>query len=190
MLKIRLARVGRKKKPSYRVVVADSRAPRDGDFIEIIGQYNPLTDPATIAIDEEKVRKWIGQGAQPTERVAILLNKLDIIEKPTKKYTERLARKIAGETAPKPARRKAKEPAKATKAKPAKEPAAEAAEAPATEPAAEEVKAEATAEPVAETTEEVVEKPAEAVEEPEAEKAEETPEEPKAEAVTEESKDH
>ena len=178
MLKIRLARVGRKKKPSYRVVVADSRAPRDGDFIEIIGQYNPLTDPATIAIDEEKVRKWIGQGAQPTERVAILLNKLDIIEKPTKKYTERLARKIAGETAPKPARRKAKEPAKATKAKPAKEPAVE------------EVKAEAAAEPVAEIKEEIVAKPAEAVEEPEAEKTEETPEEPKAEAVTEESKDH
>ncbi len=189
MLKIRLARVGRKKKPSYRVVVADSRAPRDGDFIEIIGHYNPLTDPTTIAIDEEKVRKWIGQGAQPTERVAILLNKLDIIEKPTKKHTERLARKIAGETASKPARRKAKEPAKATKEKPAKEPVAEAAEAPATEPPAEEAKAEVAAEAAAETTEPAVEEPAEAVEEPKAEAATEQPAAEPEEAAAEESKD-
>ena len=182
MLKIRLARVGRKKKPSYRLVVADSRAPRDGDFIEIIGRYDPLTEPTTMAIDEDKVRKWIGQGAQPTEMVAILLNRLDIIEKPTKKHTERLARKIAGETAPKPARRKAKEPAKATKQKPAKEPAAEPAETATEEPVAEEAKPEVVAETAAET-------PGPAVDEPPAEPAEETPEkldeEPTAEKAEE-----
>jgi small subunit ribosomal protein S16 len=94
MVKIRLTRVGKKKRPSYRVVIADSRAPRDGAFIEIIGHYDPLANPAAIVIDEEKAKKWLGQGAQPTERVAILLSKLGIIEKPTKKHTERLAKKI------------------------------------------------------------------------------------------------
>ncbi|MBE0415684.1 MAG: 30S ribosomal protein S16 [Dehalococcoidia bacterium] len=81
MVKIRLHRVGRKKKPSYRVVAADGRAPRDGAFIEIIGHYNPLTDPPTVVINEEKALKWLHQGAQPTERVASLLNKLGITEK-------------------------------------------------------------------------------------------------------------
>jgi small subunit ribosomal protein S16 len=93
MVKIRLTRVGKKKRPSYRVVIADSRAPRDGAFIEIIGHYNPLSNPAAIVIDEEKAKKWLGQGAQPTERVAILLSKLGIIEKPTKKHTQRLSKK-------------------------------------------------------------------------------------------------
>ena len=73
MLRIRLRRVGKKKRPAYRVVVADSRAPRDGDFIETIGLYDPLTDPATVEINEEKARKWIEQGAQPSETVAKLL---------------------------------------------------------------------------------------------------------------------
>ncbi len=81
MVKIRLRRTGAKKKPSYRVVVADSRAPRDGAFIETIGHYNPLTEPATIVIDEEKALKWLRRGAQPTERVATLLTKLGIMEK-------------------------------------------------------------------------------------------------------------
>ena len=66
MVKIRLRRVGAKKRPSYRVVVADIRAPRDGAFIDIIGHYDPLTDPETVAIDEEKALHWLGQGAQPT----------------------------------------------------------------------------------------------------------------------------
>lgn len=83
MVKIRLQRVGRKKKPAYRVVVADSRAPRDGAFIEIIGNYDPLTDPATIVIHEEKALKWIRQGAQPTRTVAGLLKKLGITDKVT-----------------------------------------------------------------------------------------------------------
>ncbi len=81
MVKIRLARVGRKKKPSYRVVVADIRAPRDGSFIEIIGHYDPLTDPPTVVVDEEKALKWLRQGAQPTEPVARLLDKLGILER-------------------------------------------------------------------------------------------------------------
>ena len=81
MVKIRLQRVGKKKKPSYRVVVADSRAPRDGSFIEIIGHYDPLTDPATVVIQEEKALKWLRQGAQPTETVASLLNKAGITGK-------------------------------------------------------------------------------------------------------------
>jgi small subunit ribosomal protein S16 len=81
MVKIRLRRVGRKKKPSYRVVVADARAPRDGAFIEIIGHYNPLTDPPTIVINEEKALKWLRQGAQPTETVVSLLNRVGIMEK-------------------------------------------------------------------------------------------------------------
>jgi len=80
MVKIRLRRVGTKKKPSYRVVVADSRAPRDGAFIAIIGHYNPLTEPETIVIDEEKARHWLEQGAQPTDTAARLLAKAGIIE--------------------------------------------------------------------------------------------------------------
>ena len=81
MVKIRLQRVGRKKKPAYRVVVTDSRAPRDGAFIEIIGHYNPVTEPATVVIDEEKALKWLRQGAQPTRTVASLLKKLEISHK-------------------------------------------------------------------------------------------------------------
>ena len=83
MVKIRLQRVGKKKKPAYRVVVADSRAPRDGAFIEIIGHYDPLTDPATVVIDEEKALKWLGQGAKPTETVASLFKKAGIGDKQT-----------------------------------------------------------------------------------------------------------
>ena len=81
MVKIRLRRTGAKKKPNYRVVVADSRAPRDGAFLNIIGHYNPLTDPETIVIDEEKALTWLRQGAQPTATAARLLSKVGIIEK-------------------------------------------------------------------------------------------------------------
>ncbi len=81
MVKIRLRRVGAKKKPSYRVVVADSRAPRDGAFISIIGHFNPLTDPETVVIDEEKALTWLRQGAQPTVTAARLLSKVGIMEK-------------------------------------------------------------------------------------------------------------
>ena len=80
MVKIRLKRTGKKKDPSYRVVVADERMPRDGRFIEEIGFYNPMTDPATVKIDAEKAQKWIGNGAQPTETVRALLKKSGIID--------------------------------------------------------------------------------------------------------------
>ena len=72
-VKIRLMRVGKKKQPTYRVVVADGRSPRDGRFIEIVGQYNPRNEPSLVTIDNEKALKWLRQGAQPTERVQKLL---------------------------------------------------------------------------------------------------------------------
>ncbi len=81
MVKIRLRRVGAKKQPSYRLVVADSRSPRDGAFIAILGHYNPLTDPETVVIDEDRARDWLSKGAQPTETAARLLTKAGIIEK-------------------------------------------------------------------------------------------------------------
>ena len=71
--RMRLARVGSKKNPIYRVVVADSRSPRDGKFIEIVGRYNPQTDPSTIEFNEEKVKEWLGKGVQPSGSVARLL---------------------------------------------------------------------------------------------------------------------
>ena len=81
MVKIRLRRTGAKKKPSYRLVVADARAPRDGAFIAIIGHYDPLTDPETVVIDEEKALHWLKQGAQPTVTATRLLSKVGIMEK-------------------------------------------------------------------------------------------------------------
>ena len=72
-VKIRLTRVGSKKNPIYRVVVADSRSPRDGRFIEIVGRYNPQTQPSTIEIDEANVKDWISKGAQPTDSVRRLM---------------------------------------------------------------------------------------------------------------------
>ena len=77
-VKLRLTRVGSKKNPIYRVVVADSRSPRDGKFIEIVGRYNPQTDPSTIDFDEDKVRDWLGKGAQPSDTVARLLKAKNI----------------------------------------------------------------------------------------------------------------
>ncbi len=71
--RIRLARVGSKKNPVYRVVVADARSPRDGRFIEIVGRYNPQTDPSTIELDEDKIRDWVAKGAQPTDSVRRLM---------------------------------------------------------------------------------------------------------------------
>ena len=79
-VKIRLKRIGAKKAPFYRVVVADSRYPRDGRFIEEIGYYYPLTNPVEIKIDSEKAQKWINNGAQPTETVKSLLKKAGITE--------------------------------------------------------------------------------------------------------------
>ena len=79
MVKIRLRRMGAKKAPYYRVVVADARSPRDGRCIEEIGTYNPLTEPATIAVDVEKAQTWIKNGAQPTDTVRGLLKKAGVL---------------------------------------------------------------------------------------------------------------
>jgi small subunit ribosomal protein S16 len=83
LLKIRLRRTGAKKQPSYRVVVAESTAPRDGTFLEILGHYNPLTDPTTFVIKEDRVKDWLDKGAQPTDRVARLLSSRGLMAAPT-----------------------------------------------------------------------------------------------------------
>ncbi|MHB8169983.1 MAG: 30S ribosomal protein S16 [Thermincolia bacterium] len=80
-VKIRLKRGGAKKEPFYRIVVADSRAPRDGRFIEEIGYYNPIKDPAIVKIDDEKALKWLQTGAQPSDTVRALLNKAGVLTK-------------------------------------------------------------------------------------------------------------
>ena len=80
MVKMRLTRMGQKKAPFYRVVVADSRYPRDGRFIEEIGYYNPLTDPVEVKLDADKAKDWLAKGAQPTETVKDLLKKSGIID--------------------------------------------------------------------------------------------------------------
>ena len=79
MVKIRLRRMGTKKSPFYRIVVADSRYPRDGRFIEEIGTYNPLTNPSTVNVDADAVKTWIAKGAQPTDTVKALLKKEGIL---------------------------------------------------------------------------------------------------------------
>jgi small subunit ribosomal protein S16 len=81
MVKIRLKNMGTKHKPSYRVVVADARAPRDGNIVENLGFYNPKINPPVLQINEEKTIKWLKQGAQPTESVSMLLKKLGTLEK-------------------------------------------------------------------------------------------------------------
>ena len=80
-VKLRLKRMGAKKQPSYRIVAADSRAPRDGRFIEILGFYNPRTNPAEVIIDEEKVLKWLNNGAQPSDTVRSILSREGIMKK-------------------------------------------------------------------------------------------------------------
>ncbi len=81
MVKIRLRRVGARKQPSYRIVVADARSPENGRFIATIGHFNPLTDPETVVIDEEQALNWLKKGAQPTATTSRLLTKLGIMEK-------------------------------------------------------------------------------------------------------------
>tara|TARA_R110002124_G_scaffold278718_1_gene450844 strand:+ start:198 stop:701 length:504 start_codon:yes stop_codon:yes gene_type:complete len=160
MLKIRLTRSGTKKRPYYRIVVADARAPRDGRFIEKVGTYNPMlpkTDENRVRLLDERIKYWLGQGAQPTDRVAIFLGKAGIIEKPvfnnpekakpSEKTQERLKEreeklKAAEEAANAPAEEAPAEEAVAEAA--AEEAPAEeaAAEAPAEEAAAEDAPAE------------------------------------------------
>ena len=82
MVRMRLQRVGAKNQPSYRVVVIDSRSPRDGAYLERLGHYNPLTDPETVVIDQAGALKWLQRGAQPSEAVARLLSKVGVVNKP------------------------------------------------------------------------------------------------------------
>ena len=81
MLRIRLLRVGKKKQPSYRIVVAEARAPRDGAFVDWIGHYNPRTDPPTVQLDEGKAVAWLRKGAQPSDTVERLLRRLGVWDK-------------------------------------------------------------------------------------------------------------
>jgi small subunit ribosomal protein S16 len=81
MVKIRLRRMGAKKQPTYRFVITDARSPRDGRFIEIVGHYNPRTDPKTIVVDEEKVKAWLAKGAQPSDPVRRLLAAKGLVER-------------------------------------------------------------------------------------------------------------
>ncbi|MCX6011344.1 MAG: 30S ribosomal protein S16 [Chloroflexi bacterium] len=152
MVKIRLRRTGAKKQPSYRLVVADSRAPRDGAFIAVIGHYNPLTDPETIVIDQEKALGWLKQGAQPTDTAARLLAKAGIIEEPADRKEKM---KAGAPDKPKASKKKAK--AAAAKAEEPKAKAAEEPKAKVTEEAkatAEEPKAEVAEEAKASAPEE------------------------------------
>ena len=135
MLRIRLRRVGKKKQPQYRIVVADSRAPRDGAFIETIGTYNPLTNPATITLDEARAKDWLGKGAMPSDRAVKILAGKGLVPAPV------FAPKAKKE---KPeAEAKAAAPAAATTPAPKAE--APAAEEAAAEAAAAEAEAEASA---------------------------------------------
>lgn len=168
MLRIRLRRVGKKKQPMYRIVVADSRAPRDGAFVEAIGIYHPLENPSKIEINAERAKMWLSKGAQPSDRVAKLFvvqsilpelpaklrARIELIQSRPKPAKEEAPAAVAPAAAPAPAPTVAPSPA-------AEAPAAEeppAAEAPAAEePAAEETPAveEAAEEPpAAEATEE------------------------------------
>jgi len=81
MVKIRLRRMGAKKQPTYRFVVADARSPRDGRFIEILGHYNPRTEPKTLVVDQEKAKEWLGKGAQPSDPVRRLFAELGLVER-------------------------------------------------------------------------------------------------------------
>jgi small subunit ribosomal protein S16 len=144
LLKIRLARVGKKKQPTYRVVVADARAPRDGKYVEIIGQYNPRTEPNTFVIDEDKARDWMRKGAQPTERIHKLfapvgLREAPVFPPPKPKAEPQAVRPAATPAAAAPAAAPATEATEEPAAE-AEEPVAEAEEASAAE--AEEAPAE------------------------------------------------
>ncbi len=100
MLKIRLRRTGAKKQPSYRVVVAEATAPRDGTFIENLGHYNPLTTPTTFVIKEDRVREWLQRGAQPTDRVSPLVARPAASCRPARRSPSRDGASVAAPAAP------------------------------------------------------------------------------------------
>ena len=167
MLRIRLTRVGKKKQPAYRLIVTDSRSPRDGAFLKIIGHYNPLTEPVTLVVKEDEAVHWLEKGAQPSETAAKLLTRIGVMER-----AGRAPMRYAGKDVPAAPKKEAKptpEPAVATKAA---QPKAEEPAATATEEAPE---AEAAAQDAA-APEEAPEAEAAQSEAPSAEAAEETPE--------------
>ncbi len=124
-VKIRLRRMGAHKKPFYRIVVADSRSPRDGRCIEEIGYFNPMVNPVDIKLDMEKVEKWIANGAQPTDRIKSIINEIKNPKekKEVKKISKRAAKKQEEE-----AKAKAEAEAKEVEAKEVEAPAEEAAQ--------------------------------------------------------------
>jgi len=157
LLRIRLTRVGKKKQPAYRLIVTDSRSPRDGAFLKIIGHYNPLTDPATLVVKEDEAVHWLEKGAQPSETAAKLLTRIGVMER-----AGRAPMRYAGKDVPAAPKKEAKAAAE-PKAAPAPP-----------EPKAAQPKA---AEPVAEASDETPAAEAKAeTEEPSAEAQEETPE--------------
>jgi small subunit ribosomal protein S16 len=167
-LKIRLSRGGAKKRPMYRIVVADSRSPRDGRFIERLGLYQPMLakdNPERLTMDTDRVKYWLERGATPSDRVAVFLGSADILPMPvrTKGLGKQKVREAEAAKAAAEAEAAAKEAAEAEAAKAAEE-AAAAAEAPAEEPAAEEPAAEeapaADEVPAEETADDGAEKPA------------------------------
>ena len=160
-LKLRMARGGRRNSPYYRIVVADSRAPRDGKFLEKLGTYNPLLandNPARVTLNNERIKYWLSQGAQPSDRVAMLLGRAGLVDMPKYNVTpkksapkakaqERVREKEEKVKAAADAAEAAKAEAEAAKNAPAPQPepvaeAAPEAEAPAAEAPAEEAKAE------------------------------------------------
>lgn len=177
MLRIRLTRVGKKKQPAYRIVVADSRSPRDGSFLKIIGHYNPLTEPATLVVKEEEAVHWLEKGAKPSDTAAKLLTRIGVMERagrPPMRYegkdvAPKPKKEAKAEAAP--AEPKARAQTKAPAAEVAAEPAAEAEtvleETEAPEPAPESAATEESA-PSEDAAEE---QPDTAVQEPEREEA-------------------
>ncbi len=100
MVRIRLSRRGKKKQPTYRIVVADARAPRDGKFIEIIGNYNPVQQPKVLNLDADRARYWLSVGAQPSDTVAYLLKQVGVDARPGTPYIPSAPEPAQAETAP------------------------------------------------------------------------------------------
>lgn len=155
-LKLRMARGGRRNLPYYRIVVADSRAPRDGKFLEKVGTYNPLLandNPQRVVLNSERIKYWLSQGAQPSDRIAMLLGRAGLMDMPKQSVTpkksapkakaqERVKEKVEKAEKAKAAAEEAKAAAEAAAAAPAPEPEPEAAPAEAEAAPAEEAKAE------------------------------------------------
>jgi small subunit ribosomal protein S16 len=137
LVKIRLKRMGAKKRPFYRLVVADSRSPRDGRFIELLGYYDPLPNPATVHIDADKVREWIGKGARPSDAARALLVEQGILAKVPRSFAPRSQAETAAASGA------SETPGAAEEAEAAEDAAAVPAAEPPAEPAAD-AEAEAT----------------------------------------------